>query len=402
MQSPFLKPIAIIETLEQAGYEAYYVGGSVRDLLLQRTIGDVDIATSARPEVIKKLFAKTIDVGIEHGTIIVLLDGESYEVTTFRAESEYVDYRRPSEVTFISSLEEDLKRRDFTMNAIAMTKSGKLLDPFGGQEDIKRKIIQTVGNPTERFSEDALRMMRALRFVSQLSFSLSPTTYEAIKQNRSLLENISIERITIEFMKLVKGENFKTALKLLSETNLHHYLPGLKDKGEILTALGEYELSLLIEESEYWTLLLWKLNELEDATLFLRAWKLSNKIIHDVVANLHFLEKRFRNQHLDWTDFELYLLGKRHLEQVERVYYILQHKNPTNYIEHALRRYDALPIKSRADLAVNGHDLMKWTNQKGGPWLKEWMEKIEQLVVEKKLANDNDSIKEWIASCNLK
>lgn len=136
MKEPFLSAVPLLTEIEHAGYEAYFVGGAVRDLLLDREIADVDIATSATPEEIKAIFPKTIDVGIEHGTIVVLFKGRTFEVTTFRAESEYEDYRRPSGVQFIRSLEEDLKRRDFTMNAIAMDKSGQLFDPFHGKQAI--------------------------------------------------------------------------------------------------------------------------------------------------------------------------------------------------------------------------------------------------------------------------
>lgn len=402
MKAPFQNPSKIIEKLEQNGYEAYFVGGSVRDVLLGRSIGDVDIATSAMPEEVKKLFEKTIDVGIDHGTVIVLLDGIPYEVTTFRSESEYLDYRRPKEVTFISSLEEDLKRRDFTMNAIAMTKTGVLIDPFFGQDDIKAKYIQTVGNPNERFAEDALRMMRALRFVSQLSFSLSNTTVNAIKQCGALLANISIERITIEFMKLLMGDNYGDALKLLDETSLYQYLPGFSSKGKLLTSLGEMNLFFLKDESEYWTIFVWGVNETVDPANFLRKWKLSNKIINDVLINLQYLTMCLENHQLDWTEYDLYSAGKEHAIQVERVYRILQNEDPEYHIKQIVKRFHALPIKSRTELAVNGHDLIKWIEKKGGPWLKQCLNKIEQMVVEKELVNDRDVIKEWIMSCNRK
>ena len=149
LKEPFLKAIPVIKKIEDAGFEAYFVGGSVRDLLMNKPIDDVDIATSATPEEIKNIFDKTVDVGIEHGTILVLYGGESYEITTFRTEGNYVDYRRPESVSFVKSLEEDLSRRDFTMNAIAMTKEGNFIDPFHGMEDIKNTIIRSVGNHGE-------------------------------------------------------------------------------------------------------------------------------------------------------------------------------------------------------------------------------------------------------------
>lgn len=171
-----MKALPLLRELKKHGRQAYFVGGSVRDAQMNRDVGDIDIATDASPEEIEAIFPKTVDVGKEHGTIIVLFEGESYEVTTFRAELEYEDYRRPSGVQFIKSLKEDLKRRDLTINAMAMDEQGRLIDYFGGLRDIREKLIQTVGDPAERFHEDALRMLRALRFMSQLEFELSPNT----------------------------------------------------------------------------------------------------------------------------------------------------------------------------------------------------------------------------------
>ena len=158
----------IIESLMSAGYEAYIVGGCVRDSLLEKEPDDWDITTSARPDEIKKLFVKTVDTGIQHGTVTVIIQGECFEVTTYRIDGEYVDGRHPTEVRFTSNLVEDLKRRDFTINAMAYNPIVGLVDIFRGQEDIEKKIIRCVGNAQERFQEDALRIMRAVRFAAQL------------------------------------------------------------------------------------------------------------------------------------------------------------------------------------------------------------------------------------------
>src|SRR3954463_7544519 len=160
MNEPFLSAIPIIKQLETSGFQAYFVGGSVRDYLLNRSICDVDIATSATPNEVKEIFSRTVDIGIEHGTVLVLFEDKSYEITTFRTEGEYQDYRRPKEVSFIRNLNDDLKRRDFTMNAIAMDLNGKIIDPYNGAAAIQNKVIETVGSANERFQEDALRIMR--------------------------------------------------------------------------------------------------------------------------------------------------------------------------------------------------------------------------------------------------
>lgn len=160
----FIDAQPILTKLEDAGFEAYFVGGSVRDTMLGKTIHDVDIASSAFPEEVKSLFHNTVDTGIQHGTVMVLDHGTGYEITTFRVESTYTDFRRPDHVTFVRSLEEDLKRRDFTINALAMRHDGEVLDLFDGLEDMKKSVIRAVGDAEKRFTEDALRMMRALRF----------------------------------------------------------------------------------------------------------------------------------------------------------------------------------------------------------------------------------------------
>lgn len=193
----------IIHTLEAAGFEAYAVGGCVRDALLGRTPNDWDITTSATPEQVKALFHRTVDTGIAHGTVTVLLDKDGFEVTTYRVDGEYEDGRHPKEVTFTASLEEDLKRRDFTINAMAYNPKKGLVDLFGGQEDLEKKVIRCVGDPLERFTEDALRIMRAVRFSAQLGFSLEENTRNGLAVLAPNLKHVSAERIQVELVKLL-------------------------------------------------------------------------------------------------------------------------------------------------------------------------------------------------------
>lgn len=193
----------IIETLRAAGYEAYAVGGCVRDCILERSPNDWDITTSAKPEETKRLFARTIDTGIKHGTVTVMLDREGFEVTTYRIDGDYEDGRHPKEVTFTASLEEDLKRRDFTINAMAYNEQSGLIDIFGGIRDIEQGVIRCVGNAEERFTEDALRMLRAVRFSAQLGYQIEENTKRAIRKLAPNLKLISAERIQAELVKLV-------------------------------------------------------------------------------------------------------------------------------------------------------------------------------------------------------
>lgn len=193
----------IIDTLETAGYEAYAVGGCVRDSILGRKPDDWDITTSARPEETKSLFPRTIDTGIRHGTVTVMLDKEGFEVTTYRIDGDYEDGRHPNNVTFTTSLEEDLRRRDFTINAMAYNESRGLVDLYGGLADMEAGVIRCVGDARERFTEDALRMMRAVRFSAQLGYRIDEDTQAAITALAPNLQKISAERIRTELVKLV-------------------------------------------------------------------------------------------------------------------------------------------------------------------------------------------------------
>lgn len=203
-----------INLLQSAGFEAYAVGGCVRDSLLGKTPNDWDITTSAKPEDMKSVFAEfhCIDTGIKHGTVTVVIDGEPLEITTFRLDGEYEDNRHPKSVTFTSNLGADLGRRDFTVNAMAYSKMTGTVDLFGGQNDLKNKIIRCVGDPDRRFNEDALRILRALRFASALDFEIEEKTAQSLLKNRALLGNISEERIAKELLKLVCGKGAKRIL----------------------------------------------------------------------------------------------------------------------------------------------------------------------------------------------
>ncbi len=193
----------ILRVLEDHGYEAFVVGGCVRDSLLGRNPNDWDITTSALPLQVKALFRRTIDTGLKHGTVTVLMDGEPFEVTTYRVDGEYLDGRHPSEVTFTASLQEDLQRRDFTINAMAYSERKGLQDLFGGLPDLEKGLIRAVGDPAKRFGEDALRIMRAVRFAAQLGYEVEEDTVQAMKELAPTLSKISAERIAAELEKLL-------------------------------------------------------------------------------------------------------------------------------------------------------------------------------------------------------
>ena len=200
--------INLLETMEMAGHEAWCVGGCVRDILLGRIPGDWDVTTSALPEETMAVFGEcALPTGLQHGTVSVRTPGGTVEVTTYRVDGSYSDHRRPDSVTFTPSLEEDLRRRDFTVNAMAMDRRGNLRDPFGGRADLEKNCLRCVGEADRRFNEDALRILRGLRFASVLGFTIETETAAAIHRNRELLANIAAERIQVELFKLLEGDN---------------------------------------------------------------------------------------------------------------------------------------------------------------------------------------------------
>jgi tRNA nucleotidyltransferase (CCA-adding enzyme) len=399
MKLVFKQAIPILTKIEKAGYEAYFVGGCVRDNLIGKEISDIDIATSATPLEIKKIFSKTIDVGIEHGTVIVIWDKETYELTTFRTDGEYTVFRRPSEVTFIRHLHEDLKRRDFTMNSMAMDKNGTLIDPFQGKQAIQNKLIKTVGDASERFHEDALRMMRAVRFVSQLQFSIESTTYHALKEHASLLEKVATERKTIEFEKMLNGKNKKQALEMLMDTRLYMYLPGLKDHEKALIDVMKMDIESL-NIDEMWSLFLYLIGgSTSQGEELLRQWKLPLKKIKKILSILQLLNHRLEHE---WSVDTLFRAKLENAIHTEKIFNILNHQQVFLEVPELKSQYNDLIIKDRHELAVSGKDLMQWENKQGGPWLKEALQLIEKAVLTKQVVNEKEKIREWLQKCNLK
>lgn len=392
----FTKALPIIEKIQQAGYEAYFVGGCVRDALLKKEINDVDIATSAFPAEVKAIFPKTIDLGIEHGTVMVLKNDETYEVTTFRTESTYQDFRRPDEVVFVRSLEEDLKRRDFTVNALAMTQNGEIIDYFDGMKDLEKGLIKAVGSPEERFFEDALRMMRGIRFVSQLNFDIDLETKKAIHLHHALLEKIAVERIQVEFVKLLLGHGRQKGLSLFIETELYEYCPELASRHKQLvyfSTLKNNQNHKLMSPLSAWTLLLFALEiKEEEVESFLRAWKCSKKMMQQVKIALRTLRIRIK-QPLD--DLLLYQSGYENTLEVEE---LLTFVDKTADIKRLEELNNRLPIKDKKEMAITGFDLLAYFNAKPGKWLGEALNEIEVAIVVGEVTNDKEAILNWLVT----
>ena len=390
MPSEFQKALPVLEKIKEAGFEAYFVGGSVRDALLNRPIHDVDIATSSYPEETKQIFSRTVDIGIEHGTVLVLEGEEEYEVTTFRTEDVYVDYRRPSAVSFVRSLEEDLKRRDFTVNAFALDETGEIVDLFDGLKDLENQILRAVGVASERFNEDALRIMRGFRFQASLGFELETETFKAMKVLTPLLEKISIERTFVEFDKLLLAPYWRVGLSSMIESQAYDYLPDMAGSQDKLQSLFDLEDNFTFESSEQaWAALLWAL-EVEDAQQFLKHWKTSRQFAKQVQDLLTILSLREGGALSKRDCYQFNLDSLLQAENLRRA----QGKeiNPQAIIE----TYESLTIHDKKEMQINGGILIKEYGYQPGPELGDVLDEIEYAIVDGVLKNDRQAIHDYL------
>ncbi|WP_395323300.1 CCA tRNA nucleotidyltransferase [Levilactobacillus parabrevis] len=376
----------VLQTIEQAGYEAYFVGGSVRDTILGKAIHDVNIATSAYPDEIKHLFKRTVDTGIEHGTVMILDHGTGYETTTFRSESTYTDFRRPDQVTFVRSLAEDLKRRDFTINALAMRENGEVIDLFDGLTDLRNKQIRAVGDAQERFHEDALRMMRAVRFASQLDFTIVPDTLDAITAHAQLLTKIAVERTQVELLKLLQGKTPQRGLTDLMATGLWQYCPDFAPHEAALKELTTQLVHGASSETAAWTLLVTKFGlETAAITPFMKHWKTANQTINAVQTTSKTATLLLQGGLNAW---QLYQCGADLLPIANEVAVIL---GAPDRLASLTTQLAALPIQHKKELAVTGKDLMQAGIQPG-PQLGAILGDLEYGVVTGAVANTHDAL----------
>lgn len=381
----------IINVLEANGFQAYFVGGFVRDFLLNRDINDIDIATNAHPEQVMSFFLKTIPTGIKHGTITVLIDKIPFEVTTFRSEGKYLDYRHPSVVSFVSSLQDDLSRRDFTMNAMALSVDNELIDPFDGKAAIDNKLIIAVGNPDERFLEDPLRMLRAIRFAAQLNFNIEAKTWEAILTKSSYIRFIAIERVKQELDKLMNSNSAERGINLLFESQLLYWINGIT-KLE-LDRIDNKHLKLLSKTDTFilkWALFLYPLS-LEQKNAFTRVFKFSNQE-KNKISNVYYSYDILKNK-VDSNSLT------RSIIETDKMTTLL-----ANELKYVLGEYDKatmkvidtqinlinneLKVRKISDLAISGTDLIEHFNQPGGPWTKQLLESLRDLVIYEGIENE--------------
>ncbi|WP_281512453.1 CCA tRNA nucleotidyltransferase [Mammaliicoccus vitulinus] len=385
----------ILEVLENNGHQAYFVGGSVRDYLMDKHISDVDITTSALPEEVEALFEKTLPIGKEHGTIIVLGQEQQFEVTTFRKDGDYVDHRRPTSVQFVTDLYEDVARRDFTMNAIAMDKSYQLHDYFDGLSAIKNKIITAVGTPIDRMEEDALRIMRGVRFQAQTGFNLDRETEEAMRQTAHLLDKIAIERIVVELKKMITGQFINRTISTINHLDMFKHMPFFKHI--------HHDTIFIPQQSsfELWIGSLCYLYDLEFSRL--SHLKISNQEKREIISYYNLLNA-FKHEDKSKVNMIslVYSYGDRKMKDV--LQYIRENEAQLNIQFHPTimnailvdEIYDKLPIYDKADLNINGQVLMSAFNKKGGPWIKDTLNKVEQAVILNKVKNTQNDLIEWV------
>ncbi len=374
MNAMLEKGVKILTRLQDHGYQAYFVGGAVRDFLLKRPIQDVDITTDAEPSQIEALFEKTIQTGAAFGTITVLIEKTPYEVTTYRKETKYDNHRHPSELTFTKSLEEDLSRRDFTINQLVMDKDGRIYDYYNGKAALSQHVIETIGNPVERFEEDALRMMRAFRFKAQLNFTIAKATLAAIKENHQLLNQIAIERIQDELFKLLDAPYTKaviadmTKTKVLSALSLTQAFACLKTLDKPYGALEAFTVFYIHN------------------TLELEQFRLSNKHIKTMkdTKQLHeaTAQDSFKPKHI--FDF-----GSSACLFANRINVLLGYADQQALIETLNQN---LTLHKKSDLAINGKDLLQALNIDYKPHIAMILEALIHKVLDRDIPNQKSPL----------
>ena len=383
----------IIERLKEHGFEGFAVGGCVRDSLLKKTPTDWDITTDALPEDMKKIFKKTFDTGIAHGTVTVLMDGVGYELTTYRIDGNYSDGRHPDSVSFSKNLSEDLCRRDFTINAMAYSHNKGIVDLFGGKKDLQNGIIRAVGDAKKRFDEDALRMLRAVRFTAQLGFKIDDDTFEAIKEKAKLLSNVSKERIFVELNKSLCGD-FAQNIKMVYTSGLYRYI------GKEFAKLDEsiydfYPRKFPNKKHMYWAVFLENIENVEAVKKILFELKSDNATRN----NTYLLVKELKNplpssdEDIRWS---LHRIGADlFCDYIEILKTDKKNKDILDKIDTIENRYSLILKENHAYeismLDITGKDLMDIGISKG-PKIGEVLEFLLKRVIENPLNNEKSSL----------
>jgi len=383
----------IIGSLEEHGFEGFAVGGCVRDSLLKKTPKDWDITTDALPVDMKKIFKKTFDTGIAHGTVTVLMDGVGYELTTYRIDGNYSDGRHPDSVSFSKSLSEDLCRRDFTINAMAYSHKKGIVDLFDGRKDLQNGIIRAVGDAKKRFDEDALRMLRAVRFAAQLGFKIDDDTFAAIKEKAKLLSNVSKERIFVELNKSLNGE-FAQNIKMVYTSGLYRYIG--KEFAKLDKSIYDfYPRKFHNKKHMYWAAFLENIDNVEAVKKILFELKSDNATRN----NTYLLVKELKNplpssdEDIRWS---LHRIGADlFCDYIEILKSDKKNVDILDKIDTIENRYSLILKENHAYeismLDITGKDLMDIGISKG-PKIGEVLEFLLKKVIENPLNNEKSSL----------
>ncbi|GKU79509.1 CCA tRNA nucleotidyltransferase [Paenibacillus sp. L3-i20] len=407
--------LPVLMQLQEHGFEAVFVGGAVRDMLLDLPINDIDIATSALPEQTIQLFPRTIPTGLQHGTVTVIVEGIHYEVTTYREESQYEAHRKPKQVLFISSLDNDLLRRDFTMNAMALRDNGELHDPYNGLADMRNSTLRCVGDADLRFQEDALRMLRAVRFMGAYKYKPALSTWKSLKKHQGLLIHIAMERVRAELDKMLQSENPLRALNWLAASGLLAYC---KDKlalpevlKELLTSQNKClyrsdalsSISKLNEIELQWATLFLSFNfEEKDALTTMTALKFAGnrtKLIQDMMrlhASILSEESYEPKLLLTWRE-GIIQYGETVASKWLLVAYSFS-STATNLHTVVLDRLklelDQMPLKTLKELNISGSQLQRHLKREGGPWLSIMLRRLLMSAAAGEVSNETDKLLE--------
>ncbi len=365
----------VVKRLKENGFEAYFVGGCVRDYLLEVEVNDIDITTNAKPRQVMNLFNKTIPTGLKYGTVTVLHQHNNIEVTTFRVDGEYSDSRHPDEVVLTDLAELDVKRRDFTVNGLLMDENYQITDYVNGKKDLENKIIRAIGNPTDRFNEDALRMLRAIYFQSKLDFEIHPDTIKGIQENAHKIELLPNERVYNELIKALRGKHQNKAIKSLYETDLYKHLKGLEKGIEYVSKNVHKNIS-----SEVFFILSFYLNGKVD-----NVWKLSNVDKNKYKKAIELLKSNPSFDQINIYEYglEINILASLVLSTLNK---------PSITIKEINDRFERMPLKSLTDLKVRGNDILAAVKKKRGAWLSQLLNELAYKVLKGELKNDKVSL----------
>jgi tRNA nucleotidyltransferase (CCA-adding enzyme) len=395
----------VVAKLLEHGYEAYWVGGCVRDELMGRAVHDMDITTSARPEEVEAIFERTIPTGIEHGTITVLCGSYPYEVTTYRVEGAYEQHRRPAEVEFVRDLNEDLMRRDFTINAMARAIDGSIIDPYQGEKDLKKGIVRCVGDARTRFQEDALRMVRCIRFASVFGFDISYRTWRGLLEEQENIRYVAMERFRVELEKLMEGSRPSRGLGLLHRSKLPAYakVPFTYEMDQRLVAIIDD-----IPSSDVvvrFALLLFACGlTAEESHNILRNWTFANAVREQIAGILNVgeavgeMDTRISYK-LQWAQIVL-RYGRdsagKWLQMAKSLKSGEAHPFPPEVLENGWDWTQEMNVYHLSELSITGKDVLVLSGRRGGPWVGEILNELLLKVATQTLSNDKEVLIEEV------